>query len=268
MIYVREHSEAGPSVIVLHGGPAAAGDAAGLAQGLANTFRVLEPWQRGSGDGTLTVAGHVADLHEMIEQLCPGERPALVGHSWGAMLALAYAAEHPDRAGPLALVACGTFDPASRAELDRVFESRLTDELRREVKSLPKRVRSPNERLRRKYALLEPLFLFDPIDDGEPDDAPPLDVRAHLQTWADMTRLQAQGVYPAAFAAIRSAVLMLHGACDPHPGRMIRASLAPYLPQLQYREWDKCGHKPWVERRVREEFFAVLREWLARRLSP
>jgi pimeloyl-ACP methyl ester carboxylesterase len=77
-----------------------------------------------------------------------------------------------------------------------------------------------------------------------------------------MLRLQEAGVYPAAFAAIRSPVLMLHGAYDPHPGGMIRASLAPYIPQLEYREWERCGHSPWMERSVREEFFAVLWEWI------
>jgi len=40
-------------------------------------------------------------------------------------------------------------------------------------------------------------------------------------------QLQEAGVYPAAFAAITSPVLMLHSTYDPHPGQMIRASLAP-----------------------------------------
>jgi hypothetical protein len=57
-------------------------------------------------------------------------------------------------------------------------------------------------------------------------------------------------------------VLMLHGAYDPHPGLMIRTSLQPYMPKLEYREWADCGHKPWLEKAVREEFFTVLREWL------
>ena len=48
---------------------------------------------------------------------------------------------------------------------------------------------------------------------------------------------------------------------------MIRAGLEPYLPQLEYREWERCGHSPWVEKFVRAEFFAVLREWLARHLT-
>jgi pimeloyl-ACP methyl ester carboxylesterase len=82
-----------------------------------------------------------------------------------------------------------------------------------------------------------------------------------------MVRLQGEGVYPAAFAAIKSPVLMLHGAADPHPGEMIRASLAPYIPFLEYREWERCGHYPWLEKATREEFFSVTRKWLAERLS-
>ena len=78
-------------------------------------------------------------------------------------------------------------------------------------------------------------------------------------------RLQEESVYPAAFAAIDAPVLMLHGTVDPHPGRMIRASLEPHLPQLEYHEWERCGHYPWLEKAAREEFFAVLREWLTRR---
>ncbi len=77
-----------------------------------------------------------------------------------------------------------------------------------------------------------------------------------------MVRLQEEGVHPAAFAALRSPVLMLHGAYDPHPGDMIRASLEPYIPHLEYREWERCGHSPWAEREVRDEFFAVMRSWL------
>jgi pimeloyl-ACP methyl ester carboxylesterase len=79
-----------------------------------------------------------------------------------------------------------------------------------------------------------------------------------------MVRLQTARVYPASLAAIRQPVLMLHGAYDPHPGAMVRDSLTPFLPQLEYHEWERCGHYPWLERAVREEFFAVLREWLSR----
>jgi pimeloyl-ACP methyl ester carboxylesterase len=88
------------------------------------------------------------------------------------------------------------------------------------------------------------------------------DARAHQETWDDMMRLQAAGIYPQAFERIRVPVIMLHGTADPHPGQMIRTSLEPYLEQLEYLEWDRCGHYPWLEPAARDDFFRVLVEWL------
>ncbi len=74
-------------------------------------------------------------------------------------------------------------------------------------------------------------------------------------------------MYPAAFASITSPVIMLHGTYDPHPGRMIRASLAPYLPQLEYHQLEQCGHSPWLEKHATDEFFTVMRQWLIRQMA-
>jgi len=52
----RVWGDCGPALIVLHGGPAAAGSARDLARGLADRFRVYEPWQRGAEATPLTVA--------------------------------------------------------------------------------------------------------------------------------------------------------------------------------------------------------------------
>ncbi len=79
-----------------------------------------------------------------------------------------------------------------------------------------------------------------------------------------MRRLQDDGTYPKAFAAIESPVLMLHGQYDPHPGKMIRDSLLPFLPQLEYHEFERCGHSPWLEKSTRELFFSRICEWLER----
>ena len=81
---IRFHGDHGPPVIALHGGPAAYGSALRLAQSLSREFRVIEPWQRPSGDMPLTVDVHIADLQSLILSRLNGERPVLVGSSWGA----------------------------------------------------------------------------------------------------------------------------------------------------------------------------------------
>jgi pimeloyl-ACP methyl ester carboxylesterase len=262
---VRTYGTSGPPVVVLHGGPGAPGTMAPVARGLAESFRVFEPFQRGSGPKPLTVSRHVEDLHELVTSCCEGARPALVGHSWGAMLALAYAAAHPRGADSLVLVGCGTFDRAARDRMRAVREERTDEGLRRRLERLPKECPDPDERFRIMGDLLLPLYSYELVTKDQ--ELQPCDARANRETWEDMLRLQEEGVYPAAFSAIDAPVLMLHGAADPHPGAMIRRSLEPHLPQLEYREWEYCGHYPWLEKAVRDTYFVVVRTWLSRRFS-
>jgi pimeloyl-ACP methyl ester carboxylesterase len=69
-----------------------------------------------------------------------------------------------------------------------------------------------------------------------------------------------QEVGPA--ATIDAPALMLHGDDDPHPGQMIHASLKTWMPRLEYVSWPRCGHSPWRERGVREDFYRMLKAWL------
>ncbi len=147
MLFVREYGDSGPPVFVLHGGPGASGHMAPIARRLSDAYRVVEPFQRRSGDEQLTVARHVADLHEIINFYTVDFRPALLGASWGAMLVLAYAAVHPSSVGPLILVGCGTFDLAARAELQRTIAERMTDAIRARLKDAEQL--DANERLKR-----------------------------------------------------------------------------------------------------------------------
>jgi pimeloyl-ACP methyl ester carboxylesterase len=124
---IRFHGDQGPLVITLHGGPGATGSAVRLAQRLSGDFRVIEPWQRLSGEMPLTVEVHIQDLRNLILSRCIGERPALVGSSWGAMLALAYAADHSETISGIALVGCGTFDKASRKAIVQKRRQKIAD---------------------------------------------------------------------------------------------------------------------------------------------
>lgn len=254
------------TVILLHGGPGAPGTMAPLARELSGDFDVHEPWQRRSGEQLLTVAQHVEDLRELVVSLMPSSDeavapPSLVGHSWGAMLALAFGAAHPALCGPVVLVGCGTFGHSARTELHRRLTSRMDNALTVQLATLSAEVTDPDARLAAMGELLAPVYGHDLLDIDQ--ELGPCDARGHHETWDDMLRLQREGRYPADFAAITSPVLMLHGAQDPHPGFLIRDGLQRVMPQLEHKEWDACGHSPWLERAVRDDFLHTLREWLA-----
>ncbi len=264
-LVLREYGTGNDTVIVLHGGPGAAGDAAPLARELGKRWHVFEPYQRGSGERRLSVATHVEDLDHVVTGRCRQDRPVLVGHSWGAMLALAYAADHPASAAAIVLVGCGTFSVAARNVFRSRLDGRVTQADRATIAEIERNETNADRRLASLGRLMTRLYGYDVED--VPDDEPLVDASANEQTWADMLRLQRGGVYPAAFAAIRVPILMLHGDADPHPAHLIRDDLRLYIPQIEYYELTKCGHYPWLERHAKHAFFDVLNTWLATRFQ-
>jgi pimeloyl-ACP methyl ester carboxylesterase len=263
-IEVRDYGTGGPTIVVLHGGPGAPGSVAALARELGRDFRVIEPLQRRSGVVQLTVERHVAD----VAAVAPA--PAtLIGWSWGAMLALSFAARHPERTAALALIGCGTYDEASRAEYSLRMEQRLGPEGRRSMRALRDRLARATDGaevdrlLAERGRLATAAQSVDRIEDDEPaGDRLPVDGRGHEETWADALRLQRDGIEPAIFDAIDAPVLMLHGDEDPHPGRAIWNTLRGHVRRLEYVGLPECGHEPWRERRARGQFFDVLRRWV------
>lgn len=255
----RKHGVEGPLVVVLHGGPGAPGSAGELSRALGRHCRVLEPFQRRADDRALTVARHVVDLRAFITLHCGPELPVLVGHSWGAMLALAFAAECPRAVRALALVGGGTWDLEARAAMARTVDERMTPSVRARLEALS--AAEGDDALTRSGEIIAGVYGVDLL----PREGPGLvagDARGHRETWQDMIRLQEEGVYPAAFTAISCPVQMLHGLQDPHPAETIRDSLRPWLPQLTWRFFDRCGHEPWRERWAREAFLHELTTWL------
>jgi proline iminopeptidase len=144
------HKGAGRLIVFLHGGP---GDEhrylRPLADPLTSHYRCLLYDQRGSGGPTLQrldeVTLHPDRFVEDLEQLrleLRVDKLNLVGHSWGATLALLYAGAHPDRVERQALIGLGPLNaefaavakanlmkplsPQEREEYARLSEERRT----------------------------------------------------------------------------------------------------------------------------------------------
>jgi proline iminopeptidase len=75
----------------------------------------------------MTLSAVVEDLETLRVELRQ-ERLFLVGHSWGGMLAMAYAAAHPDRVDALILIGPGGPTLEFREELDANLRKRLRPE--------------------------------------------------------------------------------------------------------------------------------------------
>lgn len=111
----------GPLMIVLHGGPG--GDHRSLLplQELGDDCRILFFDQRGAGLServaaeALTIADYLRDLDALVDRYAEGRRVILIGHSWGAMLAVAFVGHRPDAVARAVLIEPGFLDTAGYA---------------------------------------------------------------------------------------------------------------------------------------------------------
>ncbi|MGC4888084.1 alpha/beta fold hydrolase [Micromonospora sp. DT227] len=109
-----DQAGAGSPLVVCHGGPGMWDYLGPVARLVDDHVRVIRWDQRGCGRserrGPYTVDRFVADLDAVHERLA-GPRTALLGHSWGAHLALRYALDHPERVSHLIYVSGTGIDP-------------------------------------------------------------------------------------------------------------------------------------------------------------
>lgn len=102
-----------PVVIILHGGPG--NDYRYLLdlKALSDKYFVVFYDQRGTGlsprvsEDQLTLANMIDDVDRIVRHYGKGNPVRLIGHSWGAMLASGYVAQHPDMVSHMILAEPG-----------------------------------------------------------------------------------------------------------------------------------------------------------------
>ncbi len=249
-LFTRRIGE-GPPVVVLHGGPGA--DHAYLRPGfdvLADGRELLFYDQRGGGQSQVsrdTPVGwteQVADL-DALREYWKLDRLTIAGYSWGGVLALLYALEHPDRIARLALVSPAPAWRAAREQFERVFSQRNLDpafqEARRTLRESGLRERDPAAFQQRIFELSVAPYFFDP---SRARDLTPFRVvgRTQQEVWASLGDFDLRDRLPT-LRPVPS--LVLHGENDAIPIAVARTAAG--LLGSEFHAVPRCGHVPYVE---------------------
>jgi proline iminopeptidase len=264
----------GSPVIILSGGPGFAVDYMLPVADVFPSHRRILLEQRGTGRtrgaklaaGDMTLAAVVQDVEALRVHL-QQERLFLVGHSWGGMLAMAYAATHPDRIDRLILIDSG----GPTLEFATWFEDNIRARLRPEDveaerywKEAAKRGVSADKAEIESVKAITPAYFFDRAKGLAfaaqlPDNA--LDAEGSATLFADLAKSYD---VRAGLRALDRPTLIVHGHQDPIGDKtaedlhaLIKSSTLIYL--------DKCGHFPWLEkpdafRKAISDFLAEFRD--------
>jgi proline iminopeptidase len=258
----------GAPLILCHGGPGLwdmfGSLADSLAGSLAGDVRVVRWDQRGCGRserrGPYSVARSVADL-DAVRAALGVDRVAVLGHSWGATLALRYALDHPDRVSALIYVSGTGLGWSWQEPFQRAIAERLAPSAARRSEL---RGRDRTEAEDRELAVLQWSAEFtgaDAVRHAEEMATPWLGVNweCHREIWGELERTWREADLVAECHALDVPVLIIDGAADLRP-RWAVDSLERALPHVTRVVFPDAGHVPWLE--LPAEFASRLAAWL------
>ncbi|PSK92311.1 proline iminopeptidase [Murinocardiopsis flavida] len=257
----------GEPLVCCHGGPGLWDTFGGVADLLAADLAVYRWDQRGCGrsqrTGPYSTARTLADL-DAVRRHFGLERMALLGHSWGARLALQYAIEHPERVSALVYVS-GTGidqDAAWHAAYARARDERLGPHLER-WRALKHKDRTGAED--REFSVLQWSADFaDParaMEHAERMAEPWFGVNfaCNAALIAEDRTLWGTPELRAACAELDVPTLIIDGAEDIRP-RWSVDSLEHALPRVTRITLKSAAHLPWTE--TPEAFRTTITEFL------
>ena len=118
--------------------------------------------------------------------------------------------------------------------------------------------------LSRLGALARKTDTFDAIADKR-DGAEQVGVQGDIfqGVWKDAAELRRSGKLLELGKSIRCPVVAIHGDHDPHPAEGVERPLSAVLENFHFILLKNCGHRPWIERQAKEEFYRILEAELA-----
>ncbi len=240
----------GPPTVVLHGGPGAHHDYLLPGFDLLATGRTLIYYdQRGGGRSAVSREvpvgwrEHVEDL-EALRIVWGIERLSLAGYSWGGLLALLYALEHPDRVERLGLVSPAPVWREARAEFERrLAERNRVPEIqaaRRRLQDGGLRELNPAEYRGRMFELSVAGYFH---DWRKASELTPFRItgRTQEEVWDSLGDFDLRP----RLGGLGLPAIILHGEDDPIP--VETAGVLAQLLGAPLERIPECGHVPYVE---------------------
>ena len=235
------------------------GEMSPVARQLSSGFGVIECLNR-----ALTIEGQLHELTECADA-CSTDKPIVVGFSWGAWLSILFAASYPHRLSKLILIGSGPLEEKYAQEIHETRMNRLNANQREEffslVKNMEENVSSEREANFKKLgSLVSQSDSYDPVGDTEKDTE--LYPEVYFSVWNEASKLRKSGQLLNYFNSITCPVVAIHGDYDPHPSEGIRLPGEKSPVNFRFELLKNCGHKPWIEKYAKENFYRLLEKHL------
>ncbi len=243
----------GAPVVVLAGGPGLSPDyVMPIAEAVSKKAKAILFHQWGTGkspmnkslvvsDKTINIDTAIADLEALRKRLGVS-KITLAGHSWGGMLAQAYAAKHPTHTAKLILISSGGPDTSFESYFEDNLNMRQTEADIAEGKEADQ-IQDPQKRAEAKLLALLPAYFY-LHEQGLKEKA----AMAGALKWNSgiMGPLLQHYDVKKTVGKYKGPVALIQGRQDPI-GESTAYQIKGVLPQTKITWIEKSGHFPWLE---------------------
>ncbi len=238
--FVRE-AGSGPGVVCIHSNASNSTQWRGLMDLLSPSYRVLAPDSYGSGKSPDWHSDREIALRDEVNFVAPvlaqaGTPFALVGHSYGAAVALLAALASPGRVRALAI-----YEPTLFAVVDARFPPpNGADGIRNAVAAASAALDAGDRGAAARH------FIDFWMGNGSWNATPPerkpaiADSVVNVRRWSHALFSESTPVQ--AFAALKMPILYMIGTASPDSAHAVAQALLPFLPNVQVVEFPGLGH--------------------------
>lgn len=260
----KSYGHGNKTLILINGGPSLSNYMSTLGVQLSDKYKIVEYFQKGTPENpttnkdALTLKSHLSDLGNVVESN-RGSQVVLIGHSWGASLALLFMSENPGTVTKAILIGSAPLSDEAAKKFGENIQLRLNDESKLKLQAIKSdfdQAKSDEERnllMQKRLTIIGPAYHLEPETEENFSDLK-WNYTSFVTSIDSLWDFIDKGNVPKALNKISDPVVAFHGVFDPIPMTETFKFLSHHIKGFKAIEVKKSGHFPWLEKDPKEAF--------------
>lgn len=221
--------------------------------------------QRGSKQGNcdIGISEHLRDLKKVVDHYSTESKPIIVGHSWGAMLAILYASAHSSSLQKVIAVSCGPLNKIQGDEFQNELNKRFGEKKEYYDRLWNAIGEEKDEKQQQKLAdnYIDRMMEIYQLDFGSGLQIQPhsWDFKGGFNTMSESDQYVSRNEYEKALANIKTPLTVTQGTHDVIHPESIFNLVRKHVSHVETFAIKKAGHYPWIGQ-GHEQFREILKQ--------
>lgn len=264
----KSYGQGKKTVILINGGPSLSNYMSTLGSQISDNYKIVEYFQKGtpenpsSNKDELTIKSHLRDLKSIIDGT-KDSQIMLIGHSWGASLALLFISENPGVISKTILIGSAPLNDEAGKKFGENIQLRLTEDSKAKlqlIKSDFDKAKNDEERnmlMQKRLVIIGPAYHHDPKTEENFSNLK-WNYTSFKMSIDSLWDFIDEGKVVGALDAVSDPVVAFHGDFDPIPMKETFKFLGEHIKKFKAIEVKKTGHFPWLEQHAKDAFLNSL----------